>query len=130
MAKIEGFCATDVWDPPNYTQAIKVTEAQTILFLSGQVAREPDGSVAHRGDFKGQARAALRAIKALVEAAGGTMDSIVKLNTYLTDVRYRDEMPALYGEFFPRRLPAYTLLQVCALYHPDQRIEIEAIAVL
>lgn len=58
------------------------------------------------------------------------MQSIVKLNTYLTDVRDRDELVTLYGEFFPGRLPAYTLLQVSALYHPDQRIEIEAIAVL
>jgi 2-iminobutanoate/2-iminopropanoate deaminase len=69
-------------------------------------------------------------IKALVEAAGGTMDSIVKLNTYVTDVRYRDSWRTVYGEFFSRRLPAYTLLQVSALYHPDQHIEIEAIAVL
>jgi hypothetical protein len=65
MAKIEGFCAPGVYDPPNYTQAIKVTEAQTILFLSGQVAREPDGSVAHRGDFTGRVRSVLRAIEAL-----------------------------------------------------------------
>jgi 2-iminobutanoate/2-iminopropanoate deaminase len=130
MANIEGFCAPGVYDPPNYTQAIKVTDAQTILFLSGQVAREPDGSVAHRGDVTGQVRAALQAIKALVEAAGGTMDSIVKLNPYVTDVRYRDSWRTVYGEFFSRRLPAYTLLQVSALYHPDQHIEIEAIAVL
>jgi 2-iminobutanoate/2-iminopropanoate deaminase len=130
MAEIEGFCTPGVYDPPNYTQAIKVTDAQTILFLSGQVAREPDGRVAHRGDFTGQVRSALQAIKALVEATGGTMDSIVKLNTYVTDVRYRDYWRMVYGEFFPRRLPAYTLLQVSSLAQPDWFIEIEAIAVL
>jgi hypothetical protein len=48
----------------------------------------------------------------------------------VTDVRYRDEWRTVYGEFFPRKLLAYTLLQLSALYHPDQRIEIEAIAVL
>ena len=55
---------------------IKVTEAQTLLFLSGQVAREADGSVRHRGDFMGQAREAYRAVKALVEAGGGTLDEM------------------------------------------------------
>ena len=74
----EGFCATSVWDPQGYTQAIKVTEAQTLLFLSGQVAREADGSVRHRGDFMGQAREAYRAVKALVEAGGGTLDNVVR----------------------------------------------------
>jgi hypothetical protein len=53
MATIEGVCAPEVYDPPNDTQAIKVTDVQAILFLFGQVAREPDGRVAHRGDFAG-----------------------------------------------------------------------------
>jgi enamine deaminase RidA (YjgF/YER057c/UK114 family) len=130
MAKIEGFCATGVYDPPTYTQAIKVSGAQTILFLSGQVAYEKDGSTMHRGDFKGQAREAFRAIKALVEAAGGTMESVVKLNTYLTDIRYRADLVPIRAEFFPRKAPASTLVQVGALAHPDWLIEIEAIAVI
>jgi enamine deaminase RidA (YjgF/YER057c/UK114 family) len=128
MAKIEAYCANGVYDPPTYSQAVKVTGAQTILFLAGQVAYEKDGSVRHRGDFKAQAREAFRAIKALVEAAGGTMDSIVKLNTYLTDIRYRADLVPVRAEFFPRKSPASTLVQVSALAHPDWLIEIEAIA--
>ena len=54
------FCAPGVFEPATYSQGIKVTQAQTILFLSGQVAYTPDGGVACRGDFKGQARGALR----------------------------------------------------------------------
>lgn len=130
MAKIEGFTANGVYDPPTYTQAIKVTGAHTLLFLAGQVAYDKDGGVMHRGDFKGQAREAFRAIKALVEAAGGTMDSIVKINTYLTDVRYRADLVPVRAEFFPRKSPASTLVQVSALAHPDWLIEIEAIAAL
>jgi enamine deaminase RidA (YjgF/YER057c/UK114 family) len=119
MAKIEGFTANGVYDPPTYTQAIRVTGAQTLLFLAGQVAYDKDGGVMHRGDFKGQAREAFRAIKALVETAGGTMDSIVKINTYLTDVRYRADLVPVRAEFFPRKAPASTLVQVSALAHPD-----------
>ena len=65
MASREKFCAPGVFEPATYSQGIKVTQAQTILFLSGQVAYEADGSVACRGDFKGQARGAYQAIKAL-----------------------------------------------------------------
>jgi 2-iminobutanoate/2-iminopropanoate deaminase len=130
MAKIEGFCAPGVYDPPTYTQGIRVTGAQTILFLSGQVAYDKDGGVLHRGDFKAQAREAYRALKALVESSGGTLDSIVKLNTYVTDIRYRADLMPVRQEFFPRRSPASTLVQVSALAHPDWLIEIEAIAVV
>ena len=130
MVKIEGYCAPGVYDPPTYTQGIRVTGARTILFLSGQVAYDKDGGVAHRGDFKAQAREAFRCLKALVEHAGGTMDSIVKLNTYVTDVRYRADLMPVRKEFFPKRSPASTLVQVGALAHPDWLIEIEAIAVL
>jgi enamine deaminase RidA (YjgF/YER057c/UK114 family) len=130
MVKIEGFSAPTVFDPPTYTQAVRVTGAQTILFLSGQVAYDDKGGVAHSGDFKAQAREAFRSIKALLEQAGGSMDNIVKLNTYLTDVRYRADLVPVRQEFFPGKAPASTLVEVSALAHPDWMIEIEAIAVL
>ena len=130
MAKIEGYCPSGVYDPPTYTQGVKVTAAQTLLFLAGQVAYDKDGGVLHRGDFKGQAREAFRALKALVEAAGGTMDSIVKMNTYVTDMRYRMDLGTVRAEVFPRKAPAATLVEVSALAHPDWLIEIEAIAVV
>ena len=130
MAKIEGYCPPGVYDPPTYTQGVKVTAAQTLLFLAGQVAYDKDGSVLHRGDFKAQAREAFRALKALVEAAGGTMDSIVKVNTYVTDMRYRMDYGTVRAEVFPRKAPAATLVEVRALAHPDWLIEIEAIAVV
>src|SRR5437867_3871162 len=69
-AKIEKYCAPGVYDPPGYSQAIKVTGAQTIQFLAGQVPYEMDGTVKHRRDFRGQARALFGAVKALVEAGG------------------------------------------------------------
>ena len=71
MANIQKYVAPGVYDPPGYSQAVKVTGAQTILYLAGQVAYDKDGGVAHKGDFKGQARAVFSAIKALVEAGGG-----------------------------------------------------------
>jgi 2-iminobutanoate/2-iminopropanoate deaminase len=130
MANIEKYSAPGVFEPVAYSQAIKVTGAQTILFLAGQVAYDKDGAVLHRGDFKSQAREVFRCIKALVEAGGGRMDSIVKITTYLTDVRYRPDLVPIREEFFGKKGPASTLIQVAALAHPDYLIEIEAIAVV
>jgi 2-iminobutanoate/2-iminopropanoate deaminase len=130
MANIEKYSAPGVFEPATYSQSIKVTGAQTILFLSGQVAYDKDGGVLHRGDFKAQAREVLRCIKALVEAGGGRLDSVVKINTYVTDVRYRADLVGVREEFFGKKGPASTLVQVGALAHPDWLIEIEAIAVV
>jgi len=130
MATIEKFCAEGIFDPATYSQGVRVSQAQTMLFLSGQVAYTSDGSVACRGDFKGQARGAYQAIKALVESQGGTMANIVKVTTYVTDMQYRVDLPPLREEFFGKKGPASTLIEISALAHPDWLIEIEAIAVL
>ena len=130
MAKIEPYAAKGVWDPPAYAQAVKVTGAQTILYLAGQVAYDDNGNASHPGDFKAQARAALQAVKAQVEAGGGTMRDIVKVNTYLTDIRHRADYGPIRQEFFGDKMPASTLVAVAALAHPDFLIEIEAVAVL
>src|SRR6516165_6602749 len=128
MPKIEQYAAASVYDPPIYAQAVKVTRGETILYLSGQVAYDDKGGVAHPGDFKAQARAALQAVKAQVEAGGGTMANIVKVNTYLTDIRHRADYGPIREEFFGKKMPASTLVAVSALAQPE--IEIEAIAVV
>lgn len=130
MATIEPYAAKTVYDPPGYAQAVKVSGAQTILYIAGQVAYTPEGGVAHPGDFKAQAHACLAALKAQVEAGGGTMANIVKVNTYVTDIRHRAEYGPIREEFFGKKLPASTMVGVTALAHPDFLIEIEAVAVL
>jgi enamine deaminase RidA (YjgF/YER057c/UK114 family) len=130
VAKIERLAAKGVFDPPAYTQTMKVTEAQTVLFISGQVAYDEKGQPAHAGDFAAQARATLSALKAQVEAAGGTLANVVKLNTYLVDIRHRNDLAVIRQEFFGKKGPASTLVGVTALAQPGWLIEIEAIAVL
>ena len=130
MATIQPYCAKEVFDPPSYTQAIKVTGLQAILFLSGQIACDDKGRPTHPGDFLGQARGVFQAIKAQVGAGGGTLANVVKLTTYMTDVRYRADLNLVREEFFGKKIPTSTLVEVCALAHPDLLIEVEAIAVL
>jgi enamine deaminase RidA (YjgF/YER057c/UK114 family) len=130
MPSIEKFCAPGVFDPAHYSQGIKVSQPQAILFLSGQVAYTADGKAAHRGDFAAQARGAYQAIKALVECQGGTLASVIKITTYVTDMRYRADLAAIREEFFGTKGPASTLVEISALAHPDWMIEVEAIAVI
>src|SRR5713101_6881150 len=130
MANIEQYAAREVWDPPAYSQSVKVTGGQATLYIAGQVAYDDKGGAAHAGDFKAQARAALQALKAQVEAAGGTMANIVKVNTYLTDIRHRADYGPIREEFFGKKMPAHTLVAVAALAQPEFLIEIEAVAVI
>ena len=130
MATIEPYAAKSVYDPPAYAQAVKVSGAQTILYIAGQVDYTADGGVAHPGDFKAQARACLEAVKAQVEAGGGTVANIVKLNTYLTDIRHRADLGPIRQQILGPRSPASTLVAVAGLAHPDFLIEIEAVAML
>ena len=130
MASIDKFCAAGVFDPPTYSQGIRVSQAQTILFLSGQVAYTAEGGVAYQGDFPGQARGAYAAIKAHVESQGGTMANIVKITTYVTDMKYRLDLAPIREEYFGKKGPASTLVEISALAHPDWMIEIEAMAVI
>jgi len=130
MANVERYCAKGIFDPAAYSQAVKVSGAQTTLYLAGQVAYDDKGGPAHRGDFKAQARAVFQALKAQVEAGGGTMDNIVKINTYLTDIRHRADLASIREEFMGKKSCASTLVGVTALAMPEWLIEIEAVAVL
>jgi 2-iminobutanoate/2-iminopropanoate deaminase len=126
----EVFGAPTVYSPIRYAQGVKTTGG-TIVWISGQVSQDKHGKMVHKGDFAGQARQALSNLKAMVEAAGGTINDIIKVNTYLTDLRYREELARVRAEFFPEgRLPASTLVGVAGLADPDMLVEIEAVAVL
>jgi enamine deaminase RidA (YjgF/YER057c/UK114 family) len=130
MPKISSYAAQGVYDPPAYSQGVKVEEGKTLLFIAGQVDYDAQGKCAHPGDFAAQTKGVLAALKAQVEAGGGTVANIVKINTYVTDMRYRPDYAKLRGEFFGPKAPASTMVGVSALADPDFLIEIEAIAVV
>ena len=130
MLEIEGYAAPSEDDPPSYAQVTKVTGAQPILFIAGQVAYDDTGGPAHGRDFAAQARAGFRLLQAQAEAGGGTLADIVKITPFLTDIRYREELVPIREEFFGRKTPAVTQVAVSALGRPEWLIEVEAIAVL
>ncbi|WP_428539056.1 RidA family protein [Rhodopila sp.] len=130
MPKLSPYAAPGVYDPPIYAQALTAEDARTLVFIAGQVDYDANGGCAHPGDFKAQAHAALAALKSQIEAGGGTLANVVKVTTYITDMRYRADYGPIRTEFFGPKMPPHTLIGVASLAAPEYLIEIEAIAVL
>ena len=126
MAKLEKLCARGVFDPPGYSQIIKVTGAQSLLFLAGQVPYSAGGGVDHPGDFLAQARNVFGAVKAHVEAAGGTLNDVVKIVVYVTDRAHRRQAYPVIDEYFGELKPCSTGLIVSGLALPELVVEIDA----
>ncbi len=115
--------------PPGgaYSHAVR---AGNLLFIAGQVARDKDGRSVGLGDAEAQADQAMKNIGVLLEAAGTTWDNVVKLNVFLTDMRYREAVGRARRKYMREPFPASTSVQVVALADPELLVEIEATAVL
>jgi enamine deaminase RidA (YjgF/YER057c/UK114 family) len=95
------------------------------LYISGQGPRRADGTIP--STTSAQFRRALDNMKAVVEAAGLTIDNVVYVQVYLTDMGSYPEMNRVFAEYFPKTPPARAVLGVYAL--PDPPIQINAVAV-
>lgn len=99
------------------------------LYVAGQAAIEPDGTLVGKGDMKAQARKTFQNIRTILELAGFKMSDVVKITTFITDISRFGEMLAARAEAFGKHLPASSAVAVAALAQPDLLIEVEAIAV-
>jgi len=99
--------------------------ADGYLYVSGQGPRRPDGSLP--ADTSGQIRQALDNVKAVVEAAGLTMEQVVYLQIYLEDVHSSSDVNKVFAEYFQKSAPARAILGVARV--PESPIEITAVAV-
>jgi reactive intermediate/imine deaminase len=112
---------------PRYTLGWRV--GQTI-YVAGQLPYDRDGNLIGQGDIKAQTRRVLENVRKVVQAGGATMDDVVKLTVFVTDVRYREPYAEVRSEFFGANPPASTLVQIANLAVPGALIEIEAVAAL
>lgn len=112
-----------------YAQAIKV-RGNNLLFVSGQTPLDSQGRLAGEGDPVSQSRQVMENLKHALDAAGGTLDDIVKTTVYITDLKYFKAVSDVRREYFRDKYPASTLLVVSSLYRKDILVEIDAIAVL
>ena len=110
-------------------QGVKVP-AGNLVFVSGQVARNAQGELVGPGDIKAQTRQTLENVKSVLGTAGATMDDVVKVTVFVTNVaEHFSQIHEVRAEFFEKDYPASTLVEVRSLANKDLLIEIEAVAV-
>jgi 2-iminobutanoate/2-iminopropanoate deaminase len=107
-----------------YSQAIR---AGGLLFLSGQTPMDPATGQLVEGDVAAQTARALDNLKAVVEAAGSSLDRVVKTTVYMKDLSEFAAMNEVYARYFPTNAPARSTIEAARLPR-DCRVEIDLIA--
>jgi 2-iminobutanoate/2-iminopropanoate deaminase len=117
-------------DPrPRYSQGV-VTTSGKLLFIAGQTASDGEGKVVGKGDIRAQTAQVYANLKAVLKAAGGTIDNLVMTTTYIVDRKYREGYNEVRRRQYKKDPPTSTLVIVKGLAHPDYLIEIAGIAVI
>jgi len=118
------------WTKGRFSEAVTVTGPAKTLYLAGVGAEaEADGKILHIGNFMAQCRYAYEKIKKVLERQGATMADVVKLTTYVVDIRDRDDMNKCRGEAFAGGpLPVHTFLVISQLARPGMLVEMDVIA--
>jgi len=111
----------------NYKMATRM-EGGRLLYISGQVAWDASGAIVGKGDARAQARQVLQNMRGVLRAAGGDLDNLMKITTYITKIEDRPAVAEARNEVFSGELPASTLIVVKKLFHPDFLVEIEGVA--
>ncbi|TKR30732.1 RidA family protein [Luteimonas gilva] len=109
-----------------YSQAVRAGDT---VYLSGQVALDPISGLLIEGDVQAQARRAFDNLRAVCEAAGGSMDDVVRVGLYLTDLDQFAAVNAVMAEYFQAPYPARSTIEVSALPRGAQ-FEVDAVMVL
>ena len=116
----------DPYEPYLLSQGIRVGE---LLFVSGQVGIDEAGELVSLDDFDAQADQAFRNLSRVLEAGGSSLDRVVKVTIFLTDMTNFPKIVELRRRWFTPPYPADTIVEVRSLYRPEVKLEIEAIAV-
>jgi len=121
------------WTKGLFSEAVTVTHPGKMIFLAGVGAEDESaarGTIRHLGDFAGQCRYAYDKIKRLLAAHGATMNDLVKVVTYVTDVRNLPEAGKCRTEALAGApQPVHTFLNINALAWPGMMVEVDAIAI-
>jgi 2-iminobutanoate/2-iminopropanoate deaminase len=118
--------------PKGYSQAsILDLGSCKMVIISGQVALDRQGNLVGKDDTGKQAEQVFQNIKSIVEAAGGTMNHLVKLGYFITDVKQIQTIRNIRDKYINTQSPpASTLVEASKLFREDILLEIEATAVI
>lgn len=109
-----------------YSQAVRAGDT---VYFSGQIPLDPATGEIVAGDITAQARRAFDNLKAVAIAAGGTLDDIVRVGLYVTDLGEFAQVNAVMAEYFDAPYPARSTIEVPAL-PKGARFEVDAVMVL
>jgi len=113
-----------------YSQ-LAVVKGGTVVFIAGQVALDKSGNVVGKDDFKAQIQQVFENLRAAVEAAGGSFNDVVKLNSYFLDLSHAPDFREVRDKYINvKNPPASTAIQVSRLFRPEFLVEVEAVAVV
>lgn len=112
-----------------YSQVVVVSGAGRQIFVAGQVARDVNGEVVGKGDMAAQIAQVGENIKACLEAAGASLDDVVKTTTYVTDIEEYFKHADVRLRYFGGATPTSTTVEVSRLASPELMVEIEAFAI-
>ena len=109
-----------------YSQAVK---KGNMIFVSGQIPFDPETMELVSDDIKEQTEQSLKNVKAILAAAGATLDNVVKTRIYLDDMEQFCNVNEVYARFFNSKLPARVCMEVSRL-PKDVKIEVEVTAIV
>lgn len=130
--RIRPFNTADTYPEQNLDNDLcQAVVANGVVYLRGQIGQDLDTREnVGIGDVGAQAEKAMANIAMLMEEAGGTLEDIVKVTVYLTDIRFRETVYRVMGRWLKGVHPVSTGLVVSALARPEWLVEIDATAVL
>lgn len=112
-----------------YTPVVLVSGGTTV-YVSGLVSRDKEGNVIGKGDMGAQIRQVGENLRLSLEAAGATLDDLVRTTTYTTDIDEFFKHVDIRHQYLGRALPTSSTIGVSRLSHPDFLVEIEAFAAI
>ena len=124
MAKKKTIIPQETWSNPALSPGIRTGD---FLFVSGQIAMDPSGQIVGVDNCEVQTRQVMTNLQAVVEAGGGTMDDVIKITCFLTNIEDYSAYCKVRAEVFPVIPPASSSVIVSGLVKPQALVEVEAI---
>ena len=122
------------WTKGRFSEAVTVTGPGKMIFLAGVGSEDENGKggdILHKGDFTAQCKYAFDKIKRTLEKNGAALGDIVKMVSYITDVRYQADFGKCRQDTFGTTpMPAHTLLTISQLAWPGMLVEVDVTAVV
>jgi 2-iminobutanoate/2-iminopropanoate deaminase len=118
---------TDTAPQSTTTPLSQAIQVGNFLFVSGQVGIDPKTRTVPTG-IEAQTRQTLENMKAILQAAGSSLEKVTKCTVFVTNIQDFDKMNAVYRTFFPHNPPARSCIEVSALARKELEVEIECVA--